>query len=48
VAKLGLLYNCKIADCYERPEYLKTVLNDVYKEEHDSVVSDKIVSGRIG
>jgi hypothetical protein len=25
VARLGALYDCKIIDCYEHPEYLKTV-----------------------
>ena len=38
VAKLNSLYNCKIADCYEHPEYLKVVLKDVYKKEYDSIV----------
>src|SRR5579872_5812244 len=39
MAKLGSLYGCKISDCYEHPEYLKTVLKDVYKEEYAAVVS---------
>jgi hypothetical protein len=39
IAKLGSLYNCKISDCYEHPEYLKTVLKDVYKEEYHSIIS---------
>lgn len=39
MAKLGALYNCKIDDCYEHPEYLKAILQDVYKEEHVSMIS---------
>lgn len=39
MAKLTSLYNCKISDCYEHPEYLKIVLKDVYKEEYSSIVS---------
>jgi hypothetical protein len=39
MAKLGSLYHCKIMDCYDHPEYLKTVLKDVYKEKYHSVVS---------
>lgn len=39
LAKLGSLYDCKIMDCYDHPEYLKTVLKDVYKEDYDSVIS---------
>jgi len=30
---------CKITDCYDHPEYLKTVLKDVYKEDYHSVIS---------
>lgn len=39
MARLASLYNCKISDCYEHPEYLKTVLKDVYKEEYNPIVS---------
>ena len=39
MAKLGSLYGCKISDCYEHPEYLKSVLQDVYKGEYHSLVS---------
>ena len=39
LAKLGSLYDCKIMDCYDHPEYLKTVLKDVYREDYPSVVS---------
>lgn len=39
MARLGSLYDCKIMDCYDHPEYLKTVLKDVYKEDYHSVIS---------
>lgn len=40
MAKLDSLYHCSITDCYEHPEYLRTVLKQVYKEEYDSVLGD--------
>ena len=39
MARLDSLYGCKIMDCYDHPEYLKTVLKEVYKEDYDSVIS---------
>ena len=39
-AKLDSLYNCTILDCYENPEYLQTVLKDVYKEKYDSIIAN--------
>lgn len=39
LARLGSLYDCKIGDCYDHPQYLKTVLKDVYGEEYHSVIS---------
>ena len=39
MARLDSLYGCKISDCYEHPEYLKTVLKDVYQEDYKSIVS---------
>ncbi|MGI0066078.1 MAG: hypothetical protein ACREA5_03335 [Nitrosotalea sp.] len=39
LAKLDSLYDCKIVDCYDHPDYLKTVLKDVFKDEYHSVVS---------
>ncbi|HJT10522.1 MAG TPA: hypothetical protein VJ771_07055 [Candidatus Nitrosotalea sp.] len=40
MAKLDSLYHCKILDCYEHPERLRTVLKDVYKEDYDSILDD--------
>ncbi len=39
LAKLGSLYDCKIGDCYDHPQYLKTVLREVYGDEYSSVIS---------
>lgn len=39
MARLDTLYGCKISDCYEHPEYLKTVLKDVYQEDYKSIIS---------
>lgn len=38
MARLDSLYGCKISDCYEHPEYLKTVLKDVYTEDYKSII----------
>jgi hypothetical protein len=40
MAKLDSLYNCTIMDCYKHPEYLKTVLKEVYKEDYKSILDD--------
>jgi hypothetical protein len=40
LAKLKSLYDCTIRDCYEHPEYLKTVLKEVYKENYYSIVQE--------
>ena len=40
LAKLNSLYDCKIIDCYDHPEYLKTVLREVYKEDCNSVIME--------
>jgi hypothetical protein len=37
-AKLNALYNCALVDCYENPEYLRTVLKEVYKEDYNSII----------
>lgn len=39
LAKLDSIYDCKITDCYDHPEYLKTVLKDVYKKDYPSIIS---------
>jgi hypothetical protein len=39
-AKLNALYDSKIWDCYEHPEYLRTVLKEVYREDYNSVIEE--------
>lgn len=40
VAKLNSLYDCSIRDCFENPEYLKTILKEVYKEDYNSIIEE--------
>jgi hypothetical protein len=40
VAKLNSLYDCSIRDCCENPEYLRTILKEVYKEDYDSIIEE--------
>ena len=40
VAKLNSLYDCSIRDCCENPEYLKTVLKEVCKEDYNSIIEE--------
>lgn len=40
VAKLNSLYDCSIRDSCENPEYLKTVLKEVYKEDYPSIIAE--------
>ena len=40
VAKLNSLYDCSIRDCCEKPEYLKTILKEVYKEDYNSIIGE--------
>jgi hypothetical protein len=38
VAKLGS-YDIAIRECYKNPEYLKSVLKEVYQEDYDYIIS---------
>lgn len=40
VAKLNSRYDCSIRDCCENPEYLKTILKEVYKEDYNSIIEE--------
>lgn len=40
LAKLRSLYNCEISECVDHPEYLRTVLNEVYKNNYNSIVEE--------
>ena len=36
--KLDTFYSCTINDCYERPEYLRTALRYVYRDDYRSLL----------
>jgi hypothetical protein len=38
LARLEKYYNCKIFDCFEHPDYLKSVLHEVYGNEYEKIV----------
>jgi len=40
VFKLRNSYNCEIIDCYDKPQYLKNVLKEIYGNQYDSIVED--------
>ena len=40
VAKLNSLYDCSIRECCEKPEYLKNILQEVYKDDYDSIIRE--------
>lgn len=40
VARLDSLYDCSILDCCDHPDYLLTVLKEVYEEEYDSIIDE--------
>ena len=40
VFKLRNSYNCEIIDCYDKPQYLKNVVKEVYGNEYDSIIED--------
>ena len=40
VAKLNSLYDCSIRDCYEHPEYLKSILKEVYSKDYDRIIDE--------
>ena len=39
VAKLGS-YDMVIRECYKHPEYLKSVLKEVYREDYEYIISE--------
>jgi hypothetical protein len=43
LARLERDYGCKIYDCFERPDYLKAVLKDVYGSDYD-IIMDSLES----
>lgn len=38
IHKLFQVYKCYIPDCYEHPEYLKTILQDLYGSSSISII----------
>ncbi len=40
VAKLSSLYSCSILKCCDHPDYLLTVLKEVYPEDYDSIIDE--------
>ena len=42
LAKLKNNFNLDIINCYEKPEYLRKVLKEVYREDFKSVVEEII------
>ncbi|MGQ0771724.1 MAG: hypothetical protein ACT4NT_03005 [Nitrososphaerota archaeon] len=38
LARLERDHECKIFDCFEHPEYLKSTLQDVYGKDYQSIV----------
>ncbi|MDR3781801.1 MAG: hypothetical protein P4K92_00615 [Candidatus Nitrosotalea sp.] len=40
LAKLKAQFSCGMDDCLDHPEYLKTVLKEVYKHDYNAVLDD--------
>lgn len=40
VTKLKNNFNLEIIDCYEKPEYLRKILKEVYRDDYESVVEE--------
>lgn len=40
VAKLGAHYSCTLRDCYRHPDYLRTVLREVYGKDYQSIMDE--------
>ncbi len=39
VSKLQEDYNCKIVDCFEHPEFLKSTLSDLFSNSYEDVLA---------
>lgn len=46
LARLERDYGCKIYDCFEHPDYLKSVLKDVYGSDYKTIVDS--LEGELG
>lgn len=40
IARIDSLYNCTVMDCYEHPEYLRTVLKKVYEKDYKFILDE--------
>jgi len=40
IAKLKTLYDIDIRECYDHPDYLKTVLKEVYTKDYEHIISE--------
>ena len=40
VVKLSSQYDCTIRDCSQHPEYLRSVLKEVYKEDYNPIIEE--------
>jgi len=40
LAKLKSLYDYNIRDCYESPEYLRSAIKNVYRENYRSIINE--------
>ena len=40
LTKLRSSYNCEIADCYDKPQYLKNILKDVYGNDYEAIIKE--------
>lgn len=38
VDRLNKKYSCYMPDCFEKPEYLKAVLKELYGESYDEII----------
>ncbi len=40
VTKLKNNFNLEVIDCYEKPECLRKILNEVYRDDYESVIEE--------
>ncbi len=40
IDKLKKEYNCNLSDCYQHPEYLNSVLKEVFGDAHSVIVGE--------
>lgn len=40
VDKLRSHYNCAVIDCFDHPEYLRTIITEIYKKESSPIINE--------